>query len=234
MNKIKNLILLLIVVIQLPTAYGQLEFNDLEFVSVELNDTLRFDFDGSGEDNFEIIKGTNYIKVRPLMVQTEHVFENVDGWVKTSQCSSEDTISDDLDFDWVWNSYPWFPALGFPPGWGTSSTYKVPYRIGYPIADPSVYKYGYLEFDVDELTNLTVRGWYINHTFDERVSCDSDYNDDIIENPLSVEEYINYSEMSYDVYNMRGQIINKSSLPSNVILIKVYENGNKEKFVICD
>lgn len=228
----KNLLFTLLMSFSFLT-YSQISHTDLNDTLITVSDTLRFDFDGDSFNDFEISRNDHFIKIRPLADNVNYTFIGIAGWAKALTCRCSDNLDESIDYGWAWNAYPWFPYLGDPEGWGeNAATYKIPFRLEYLIDLEYRYKYGYLEFYVDNEEELTVQGWYINHTLDESIICDSEVNDSLIymDEHASLEE--NYIEIVYDVYNFKGEKLDKNNLPKNQLLIKVYSNGKREKFVI--
>jgi hypothetical protein len=114
-------------------------------------------------------------------------------------------------------------------------TSHIPFRLYNPLTASNNYGVLILESDIHTVAPLNIpdsvtcilHGWYINLTPDQGINCDGSAA------PLSINE--NHTQLvatgRFEVYDLLGRKLDKNSLPTNQILIRLYSNGFSEKFV---
>lgn len=114
-----------------------------------------------------------------------------------------------------------YPSLQIAEG-----NYSIPFRLLRLDTIDSQYKhkYGYLNMSIESNQDMIIRGWDINHTWNEGLDCDIAYTS------IKGNEF-QESKGSFTYYDLNGKVLNIDNLPLNQIIIKAYNNGLRDKVI---
>jgi len=114
-----------------------------------------------------------------------------------------------------------YPSLDITEGY-----YSIPFRLLRldTLDNQHKYKYGCLKMTIESNQDMVIRGWYINHTWDEGLGCEGFYSS------IEGNEFQDIKG-AFVYYDLNGKVLNGSNLPLDQIIIKAYNNGVREKFI---
>ncbi len=218
----KNLTLTLIALLAIINISSQITNVDTTIlINYQSQEVVYLDIDNDVDNLHDIIITNEGSQYNSIGVNAGGEIISIQGneIVKTCQGNIDENLGWNNDFGYTryYNSI-----------YAIEGMYNIPFRIfRLDTAEDYQqhrYKYGYLSISILANKDMVVNGWHINNTWDEGIPCFDQY--------VSIKEKAaNKGKGPFICYDMRGRALDKNNLPTNQIVIRVYSNGFREKFI---